>query len=125
MTRRERQILRWIEENPMISQQELADRAGITRSSMGVHISRMMKKGYIADVRLLRAEDDDRDRNAFEVMLDGAAHRRGVLPHRHGVHEHRHALHLAQRQERGRDRAAALPEHIPADEAHEGILHRP
>ena len=48
MTRRERQILRWIEENPMISQQELADRAGITRSSMGVHISRMMKKGYIA-----------------------------------------------------------------------------
>ncbi len=48
MTRRERQILRWIEENPMISQQELADRAGITRSSMGVHISNMMKKGYIA-----------------------------------------------------------------------------
>ena len=48
MTRRERQILRWIEEDPMISQQELADRAGITRSSMGVHISNMMKKGYIA-----------------------------------------------------------------------------
>ena len=48
LTRREREILRWIEENPMISQQELADRAGITRSSMGVHISNMMKKGYIA-----------------------------------------------------------------------------
>ena len=32
MTQRERQILRWIEENPMISQQELAGRAGITRS---------------------------------------------------------------------------------------------
>lgn len=48
MTQRERQILRWIEENPMISQQELADRAGITRSSMGVHISNMMKKGIIA-----------------------------------------------------------------------------
>lgn len=48
MTKRERQILRWIEENPMISQQELADRAGITRSSMGVHISNMMKKGYIS-----------------------------------------------------------------------------
>ena len=30
MTQRERQILRWIEENPMISQQELADKAGIT-----------------------------------------------------------------------------------------------
>ena len=48
MTRREREILRWIQEDPMISQQELADRAGITRSSMGVHISNMMKKGYIS-----------------------------------------------------------------------------
>ncbi|HIT31753.1 MAG TPA: winged helix-turn-helix transcriptional regulator [Candidatus Enterenecus stercoripullorum] len=47
MTQRERQILRWIEENPMISQQELADRAGITRSSVAVHISNLMKKGYI------------------------------------------------------------------------------
>ena len=33
MTQRERQILRWIEEDPMITQQELAERAGITRSS--------------------------------------------------------------------------------------------
>lgn len=48
MTQRERQILRWIEENPMISQQELAEKAGVTRSSMGVHISNMMKKGYIS-----------------------------------------------------------------------------
>jgi pseudouridine kinase len=48
MTQRERQLLRWIEENPMISQQELADRAGITRSSVAVHISNLMKKGYIA-----------------------------------------------------------------------------
>lgn len=48
MTQRERQILRWIEENPMISQQELAERAGITRSSVGVHISNLMHKGAIA-----------------------------------------------------------------------------
>ena len=48
MTQRERQILRWIEENPMISQQELADKAGITRSSAAVHISNLMKKGHIA-----------------------------------------------------------------------------
>ena len=48
MTQRERQILHWIEENPMISQQELADKAGITRSSAAVHISNLMKKGYIA-----------------------------------------------------------------------------
>ncbi len=48
MTQRERQILRWIEEDPMISQQELADKAGITRSSAAVHISNLMKKGHIA-----------------------------------------------------------------------------
>lgn len=48
MTRRERQILQWIEENPMISQEELAEKAGISRSSVAVHISNLMKKGYIA-----------------------------------------------------------------------------
>ena len=48
MTQRERQLLEWIRENPMISQQELADKAGITRSSTAVHISNLMKKGYIA-----------------------------------------------------------------------------
>ena len=47
MTQRERQILNWIEENPLISQQELADKAGITRSSVAVHISNLMKKGCI------------------------------------------------------------------------------
>mgnify|MGYP000237759025 CR=1 FL=1 len=44
MTQRERQILNWIEENPLISQQELAEKAGITRSSVAVHISNLMKK---------------------------------------------------------------------------------
>ena len=48
MTLRERQILNWIEENPMISQEELAQKAGITRSSVGVHISNLMKKGHIS-----------------------------------------------------------------------------
>ena len=47
MTQRERQLLNWIKENPLISQQELADKAGITRSSVAVHISNLMKKGYI------------------------------------------------------------------------------
>ena len=47
MTQLERQLLNWIEENPLISQQELADKAGITRSSVAVHISNLMKKGYI------------------------------------------------------------------------------
>ena len=47
MTQRERQLLEWIRENPLISQQELADKAGITRSSVAVHISNLMKKGCI------------------------------------------------------------------------------
>lgn len=47
ITERERQILRWIEENPLISQQELAELGNITRSSVAVHISNLMKKGLI------------------------------------------------------------------------------
>lgn len=47
MTKRERQLLNWIEENPLISQKELAEKAGITRSSVAVHISNLMRKGYI------------------------------------------------------------------------------
>ena len=48
MTQRERQILQLIEDNPMISQQEIAEKVGITRSSVAVHISNLIKKGYIA-----------------------------------------------------------------------------
>ena len=48
MTQRERQILQLIEADPMISQQELADKLGITRSSVAVHISNLIKKGCIA-----------------------------------------------------------------------------
>ena len=47
ITERERQLLGWIAENPLISQQELANKAGITRSSVAVHISNLMKKGII------------------------------------------------------------------------------
>lgn len=48
MTHRERQILKLIEADPMISQQEIADTLGITRSSAAVHISNLVKKGHIA-----------------------------------------------------------------------------
>lgn len=48
MTQRERQVLGAIEENPMISQQDLADKLGLTRSAVAVHISNLMKKGHIA-----------------------------------------------------------------------------
>lgn len=48
MTQRERELLNLLAEDPLISQQELADRLGIARSSVAVHISNLMKKGYIA-----------------------------------------------------------------------------
>ena len=48
MTQRERQILELIEANPMITQEELAEKLGITRSSVAVHISNLTKKGPIA-----------------------------------------------------------------------------
>lgn len=47
MTEREAQIFQWIKENPMITQQEIADRANITRSSVAVHISNLTKKGML------------------------------------------------------------------------------
>ncbi|MGL4914606.1 MAG: PfkB family carbohydrate kinase [Romboutsia sp.] len=47
MTEREKEILDILKENPMISQQELADKLSITRSSIAVHITNLMKKGYI------------------------------------------------------------------------------
>ena len=48
MTKREQQILEWIKADPMISQEALAKRAGIARSSVAVHISNLMKQGLIA-----------------------------------------------------------------------------
>ena len=46
-TDREQQILAWIKQNPLISQNELAQLCGITRSGVAAHISNLMKKGYI------------------------------------------------------------------------------
>ena len=48
MTQRARQLLNWIEENPLISQQELADTAGVTRPSVAVHTSNPRNKGTIS-----------------------------------------------------------------------------
>ena len=47
MTDREKEVLYIIKENPLISQQDLADKLNITRSSVAVHITNLMKKGYI------------------------------------------------------------------------------
>ena len=48
MTQRERQVLQLIEADPLISQQDIARKLGITRSSVAVHISNLTKKGCIA-----------------------------------------------------------------------------
>ncbi len=48
MTQRERQVLQLIEADPLISQQDIAKKLGITRSSVAVHISNLTKKGCIA-----------------------------------------------------------------------------
>lgn len=47
MTNREKEILKILRENPMISQQQIADTLGIVRSSVAVHITNLMKKGLI------------------------------------------------------------------------------
>jgi pseudouridine kinase len=47
LTTREQEVLEIITHNPLISQKELADRLGITRSSAAVHISNLTKKGFI------------------------------------------------------------------------------
>ena len=58
MTPREQQILQLIEADPMISQQTIAEKLGITRSSVAVHISNLIKKGTIAGKGyVLRNED--------------------------------------------------------------------
>jgi pseudouridine kinase len=47
MTQREQEVFEALRREPAISQQELADRLGITRSSVAVHITNLLKKGYL------------------------------------------------------------------------------
>ena len=47
ITHRELEIINIIKGNPFISQQEIADRLNITRSSVAVHITNLIKKGTI------------------------------------------------------------------------------
>lgn len=47
MTGREKEILELINKNPLISQKEIGQQLNITRSSVGVHITKLIKKGYI------------------------------------------------------------------------------
>lgn len=47
MTIREREILAMIKENPMVSQQEIAEKLNITRSAVSTHILSLNRKGAI------------------------------------------------------------------------------
>lgn len=57
MTNREKEILDLLRRDPLISQQALADALGITRSSVGVHISNLMQKGAIRGKGYILAGD--------------------------------------------------------------------
>ena len=60
MTERERQIMELLRQDPMISQGELAKRLGITRSSVGVHLTNLGKKGHILGKGYVLAERKER-----------------------------------------------------------------
>jgi pseudouridine kinase len=47
LTKREKEILEHLKQEPMISQEELAAKLKISRSAAAVHISNLMRKGYI------------------------------------------------------------------------------
>ena len=75
MTQREQEILQLIGKDPMISQQEIADALGITRSSVAVHISNLIRKGYIAGKGyVLRSESYAVVVGGVNVDIGGRSH---------------------------------------------------
>ena len=66
MTSREKQILECLRTNPLISQKELAQKFGIKRSSVAVHIGNLTKKGYIKGKGYILQEGD------YAVVIGGA-----------------------------------------------------
>lgn len=58
LTRREKEILNILKKSPLISQQEIADILGITRSSVAVHITNLIKKGYIKGKGYIIAQEE-------------------------------------------------------------------
>lgn len=58
MTQREKEIYQMIVENPMISQKELAEKMGIMRSSVAVHISNLIAEGVLKGRGYIIAEQN-------------------------------------------------------------------
>lgn len=67
MTNRERELLALLKANPMISQKEIADRLGIQRSSVAVHIMNLTQKGIIKGKGYILSEED------YVLVIGGAA----------------------------------------------------
>ena len=59
MTNKEREILEIIKENPSIEQAQIAELLGVTRSTVAVHISSLMKQGYLLGKGYIVSEEDD------------------------------------------------------------------
>lgn len=66
MTKREKEIIEILKKEPMISQIELANRLGISRSSIAVHITNLMKKEIIAGKGYVIREE------SYVAVLGGA-----------------------------------------------------
>lgn len=66
MTKREREIIEILKKEPMINQNDLAGRLGISRSSVAVHITNLMKKDIIAGKGYVIREEK------FVAVLGGA-----------------------------------------------------
>ncbi len=66
MTNREKEIYDLIRENPMITQQEIADQLGIQRSSVAVHILNLSRKGMILGKGYILKE------GAYALVIGGA-----------------------------------------------------
>jgi len=62
MTKREQEIFELISSNPMISQDEIAEKLNIARSSVSVYVSNMQKKGIIIGRGyILNNDQEDKD----------------------------------------------------------------
>ncbi len=101
LTSREKEIMEALKKDPMASQEELAERFSITRSSVAVHISNLMKKGVILGKGYVFNEqvtivvlgeiyqkikiESETHSNIIDVMLSGSGYEMSKLFARYGM----------------------------------------
>ena len=76
MTKREQEILDLIKADPWITQKTIAEQLGITRSSVGVHILNLTKKGMIKGKKYILSEED------YALVIGGANMDISGFPHK-------------------------------------------